>query len=82
MHPESREAAPASGDWIYELKMDGYRLMVRRIDDKVRIYSRRGDDFTPRFPRIVEAVRRLKLKSCCWTAKASSTTRTACRAST
>ena len=37
--------------------MDGYRLMVRRIDDKVRIYSRRGADFTPRFPRIVDAVR-------------------------
>ena len=55
--------APASGDWIHELKMDGYRLMVRRLDDKVRIYSRRGADFTPRFPRIVDAVRRLKVKS-------------------
>jgi len=43
--------------------MDGYRLMVRRLDDKVRIYSRRGADFTPRFPRIVDAVRRLKVKS-------------------
>ena len=29
----------------------------------VRIYSRRGADFTLRFPRIVEAVRRLKVKS-------------------
>ena len=37
--------------------------MVRRQDDKVRIYSRRGADFTLRFPRIVEAVRRLKVKS-------------------
>ena len=52
-----------SAGWIYELKHDGYRLMVRRHDDKVRIYSRRGADFTLRFPRIVEAVRRLKMKS-------------------
>ena len=37
--------------------MDGYQLMVRRVADKVRIYSRRGADFTLRFPRIVEAVR-------------------------
>lgn len=37
--------------------------MVRRQDDKVRIYSRRGADFTPRFPRIVDAVRKLKVKS-------------------
>jgi ATP-dependent DNA ligase len=55
--------APTSANWIYELKMDGYRLMVRRRDDKVRIYARRGADFTLRFPRIVEAVRRLKVKS-------------------
>ena len=41
--------SPTSADWIFELKMDGYRLMVRRQDDKVRIYSRRGADFTPRF---------------------------------
>jgi ATP-dependent DNA ligase len=38
--------------------MDGFRLMVRRHDDKGRIYSCRGADFTLRFPRIVEAVRR------------------------
>ena len=55
--------APTSADWIYELKQDGYRLMVRRDGDRVRIYSRRGADFTLRFPRIVEAVRRLKVKS-------------------
>ena len=61
--PSPVKRAPTSADWIYELKMDGYRLMVRRHDDKVRIYSRRGADFTLRFPRIVEAVRRLKAKS-------------------
>ena len=58
--PSPVKRAPTSADWIYELKLDGYRLMVRRHDDKVRIYSRRGADFTLRFPRIVEAVRRLK----------------------
>ena len=61
--PSPVKRAPTSADWIYELKMDGYRLMVRRHEDKVRIYSRRGADFTLRFPRIVEAVRRLKVKS-------------------
>jgi bifunctional non-homologous end joining protein LigD len=61
--PSVAKKAPAGADWLYELKMDGYRLMVRRVADKVRIYSRRGADFTPRFPRIVEAVHRLKVKS-------------------
>ena len=39
--PSPVKRAPTSADWIFELKMDGYRLMVRRQDDKVRIYSRR-----------------------------------------
>jgi bifunctional non-homologous end joining protein LigD len=37
--------------------------MVRRVEDRIRIYSRRGADFTSRFPRIVEAVRRLEVRS-------------------
>jgi ATP-dependent DNA ligase len=45
----SPKRAPTSADWIYELKIDGYRLMVRRLYDKVRIYSRRGADFTSLF---------------------------------
>ena len=61
--PSPAKLAPTSADWIYELKHDGYRLMVRKADDRVRIYSRRGADFTQRFPRIVEAVRRLKVSS-------------------
>lgn len=61
--PSVAKTAPAGPDWVYELKMDGYRLTVRRHDEKVLIYSRRGSDFTPRFPRVVEAVRRLKVRS-------------------
>ena len=61
--PSPAKLAPTSADWVYELKHDGYRLMVRKADDRVHIYSRRGADFTPRFPRIVEAVRRLKVRS-------------------
>jgi bifunctional non-homologous end joining protein LigD len=45
--PTAANKAPAGGDWLYELKHDGYRLMVRRDGDRVRIYSRRGADFTP-----------------------------------
>jgi ATP-dependent DNA ligase len=63
LHRTLHLRAPTSADWIYELKMDGYQLIVRRLDDKARIDSRRGADFTPRFSRIVDAVRRLKARS-------------------
>ena len=46
-----------------EVKHDGYRLMVRRSGEHVRIYTRRGVDWTERFPRIVEGFRKLKVSS-------------------
>lgn len=54
---------PTGAGWAYEIKHDGYRLLVRRSGATVRIYTRRGVDWTARFPRIVEAVRRLKVSS-------------------
>src|SRR6267378_8606387 len=36
---------------------------VRKHNDRVRIYTRRGADWTKRFPRIVKAVQRLRVSS-------------------
>ena len=33
--------------WLYEIKHDGYRLMVRKTGDGVRIYTCRGVDAPP-----------------------------------
>jgi bifunctional non-homologous end joining protein LigD len=55
--------APAGPLWIHEIKHDGFRLLVRKRDKAVRIYTRRGADWTHRFPLIVEAARRLKATS-------------------
>ena len=37
--------------------------MVRKHEDRVRIYTRRGADWTSRFPRIVSAAHKLKATS-------------------
>jgi hypothetical protein len=50
-------------DWAFEIKHDGYRLMVRKDDEGVRVYTRRGADWTERYPRVVAAVRSLKVRS-------------------
>ena len=47
------EHVPVGPDWLYEIKHDAYRLMVRKTGDRVCIYTRRGADWTKRFPRIV-----------------------------
>jgi bifunctional non-homologous end joining protein LigD len=56
---------PLSGSaWIHEIKHDGYRLMARRDPVGIRLITRRGNDWTTRFPLVVEAANHLKLRSC------------------
>ncbi len=44
--------APAGHEWAYEVKWDGYRLAVHIAGKRVRIITRGGHDWTPRFPTI------------------------------
>src|SRR5215212_11072427 len=55
--------APTGPEWVHEIKHDGYRLIVRRDGDRVRLYTRRGYNWSGRFPVIVQAVSRLKARS-------------------
>src|SRR5947209_5007429 len=50
---------PQGPEWEYELKLDGYRLQAIKDGDKVRLYSRRGNDFTKKFARIATAVSKI-----------------------
>ena len=45
--------------WVFEIKYDGYRLMIERRGDEVTLRSRRGIDLTPLFPEITKCARRL-----------------------
>jgi bifunctional non-homologous end joining protein LigD len=61
----SRTACPPSGpEWVHEIKHDGFRLVARKDGDRVRLYSRQGNDLTGRFPLIVEALSRLRSRTC------------------
>jgi bifunctional non-homologous end joining protein LigD len=54
---------PEGPDWEYELKLDGYRLQAIKEEDKVRLLSRRGNDFTRKFAKIAIAVATIKATS-------------------
>jgi ATP-dependent DNA ligase len=45
--------------WVHEIKHDGYRRMVWRDGERVRLFTRRGFDWTRRYPWIVYSGRRL-----------------------
>lgn len=50
------------GDWVYEIKFDGYRILARIRDGEVRLFTRNGHDWTDRLPRQAKALEALKLK--------------------
>jgi hypothetical protein len=57
-------AKPPSGPgWVHEIKHDGYRLIVRRDGEAVRLFTRRGYDWTERYPAIAGAAAKLRAKS-------------------
>jgi ATP-dependent DNA ligase len=50
--------------WLHEIKFDGFRVIARKEDSRVKLYSRPGNDLTDRFPLIVEAMAKLRSRSC------------------
>jgi hypothetical protein len=45
--PTRGTKVPSHSDWIHEVKQDGFRLIVSRDGDRVRLYTRNGYDWTP-----------------------------------
>jgi bifunctional non-homologous end joining protein LigD len=44
---------PVSGDrWVHEVKFDGYRVQVHLIHSEIKVFTRRGHDWTHRFKKI------------------------------
>ena len=48
--------APDGPDWLHELKLDGYRMHARLDAGKVRILTRRGNNWTEKYPAIAKAI--------------------------
>ena len=62
--PSPADKPPSRDNWIHEIKHDGYRLMARRDPVGIRLVTRRDNDWTTRFPLVLEAVNHLKVRSC------------------
>jgi ATP-dependent DNA ligase len=61
--PTRASKPPVEPQWIHEIKHDGYRLIARKRDGRVRLFTRRGFDWTERYPRISAAVAALRAAS-------------------
>lgn len=47
---------PESGNWSYELKLDGFRAEAIKAGGRVHLRSRNDKDFNSRYPAIVQAL--------------------------
>ena len=62
--PTKAAQPPYGGLWLHEIKHDGFRVIARKDNNHVRLYSRPGNDLTWRFPLIVQALASLRSRSC------------------
>jgi hypothetical protein len=62
--PTKTDKLPSGDLWLHEIKHDGFRVISRKDGDRVRLYSRPGNDMTRRFPLIAEALTGLRSRSC------------------
>src|SRR5262249_18762294 len=78
--PTKAQEPPSGPLWLQEIKHDGFRIIARKRDNQVRLYSRPGNDLTYRFPLIVETLARLCPRSCIIDGEAVACDATACPA--
>jgi bifunctional non-homologous end joining protein LigD len=59
----SIERVPSGSRWIHEIKFDGYRVQTHIHNDAVKIFTRRGYDWTHRFKKAAHDAWRIKASS-------------------
>lgn len=52
---------PPSGEWIYEVKYDGYRMLSRIAKGKPRLFTRSGLDWSRKFPALIKELTDMRL---------------------
>jgi bifunctional non-homologous end joining protein LigD len=61
--PTLASRPPPGPQWVHEIKHDGYRLIARKQDRRVRLFTRHGYDWTDRYPLIVAAMTAIRATS-------------------
>jgi bifunctional non-homologous end joining protein LigD len=62
MLAESHNEAFTRPDWIFELKLDGYRLIAGKQHGEARLLTRNGNDYTDVFPEIARSIKALPVE--------------------
>jgi ATP-dependent DNA ligase len=52
------EKAPDGPDWLHEIKLDGYRMHAGIDGNRIQVLTRRGNDWTTKYPHERRRIRR------------------------
>jgi bifunctional non-homologous end joining protein LigD len=52
---------PRGGDWLYEVKYDGYRMLARLSNGEARLFTRAANDWTKKLPQLASGLASLGL---------------------
>ncbi|MEA2967399.1 MAG: bifunctional non-ous end joining protein LigD [Alphaproteobacteria bacterium] len=58
-----RATAPSGAGWLHEIKFDGYRIQARLDRGDVRLLTRKGLDWTSKFPNVAVAAAKLPART-------------------
>ncbi|HZI41464.1 MAG TPA: DNA ligase D [Gemmatimonadaceae bacterium] len=61
MLAESQDRAFTRDGWLFELKLDGYRLIAGKHHGEARLLTRNGNDYTDVFPEVARAIKALPI---------------------
>ena len=64
MLAEAADDAFTRDGWLFELKLDGYRLLACKSGGEALLLTRNGNDYTEVFPEIARAIKALPVESC------------------
>lgn len=59
----SIEKVPSGARWIHEIKFDGYRVQVHLANEALKVFTRRGHDWTNRFKKVANDAWHIKAGS-------------------
>ena len=64
MLAEPSDHAFTRDGWLFELKLDGYRLIASKSRGEALLLTRNGNDYTAVFPEVAKAIKALPYDSC------------------
>jgi bifunctional non-homologous end joining protein LigD len=57
------DRTPAGDRWLHEIKFDGYRVQLHIVNADIKVFTRRGNDWTKRFRKVAADAYLINAKS-------------------